>query len=675
MEAMHKKTCERKGLVIKLFGILRYCEIPPSGTCCTYFMEGKLAVSSRLQLERNVKDSLGKLSSVLGTRAMKFNSEFATLLATSKKEFHTMFKRTYGVIYEQNAYVFADLFAELEKYYTRGRVNLSEAIDTFFNTLYQKMFTVLNAQYQFNDKYLGCVSEHMRELKPFGDVPDKLSVQIKRSFVATRTYAQAVITASEIVKKVANTRVYSECTAALTKMQQCGICKGHSEKPCNAYCVNVMKGCLQHFNELDTEWDNFVAAIVKLSERLLGPFNIVMVVEPINIKISEAIMNFQETGQDISNQVFTGCGRPTLGRKRRNLYSDKIAISNNESDILDIDAQIEDEVITDSNNNNNNNNEHRLNKRSPISEMDQQQQQQNDQEHQEQLQQEHQSEQSLPSSLETQGGGGGRNKNKKSGKKIDDDEMDNREPDLDKLVKDIREKVKESKKFWSNLAYHLCNNEDNVASPKDDRCWNGTTVDRYRHPIVLEQSTNPEFPSNQNFKPNNVIVNQLYYLKTTVNHLKNAFNGLDVDWSDQEEPDYENGSGSGDGIGSDDEDDDEDNIHGSGSHGYDDNHSTIGPTGSRDGGISIDHGGHGGTGTGTQIHGNHDHTYNSNTNRKDETSTKKSITQSNNENETYKHNKANSSTKLKAISLIKAIVMYLFPIYMAWFGGIFTELL
>lgn len=74
------------------------------------------------------------------------------LLAESKREFHDMFKRTYGVIYEQNSYVFSDLFNELENYYKSGKVDLAEAMDSFFNTLYQKMFTVLNSQYKFDDK-------------------------------------------------------------------------------------------------------------------------------------------------------------------------------------------------------------------------------------------------------------------------------------------------------------------------------------------------------------------------------------------------------------------------------------------------------------------------------------------------------------------------------------------
>lgn len=48
---------------------------------------------------------------------------FKELLAASKKSFHEMFKKTYGILYEQNSYVFTDLFKELENYYTSGTVN------------------------------------------------------------------------------------------------------------------------------------------------------------------------------------------------------------------------------------------------------------------------------------------------------------------------------------------------------------------------------------------------------------------------------------------------------------------------------------------------------------------------------------------------------------------------
>lgn len=214
-----------------------------------------------------------------------------------------MFKRTYGSMYEQHADLFKELFSDLENYYQYGNINLVDALDTFFNKLYQKMFRVINQQYKMSDEYLTCVSEYMKELKPFGDVPAKLSLQLKRSFVATRTFYQALNTAADVAKHMGQIRMPPECIAPLTHMQQCGVCNGYAEKPCNNFCFNVMKGCFNHFDELDTEWDNFVAAMDKVAERLLGPFNIVMVVEPINIKISEAIMNFQVIIKKLINHL------------------------------------------------------------------------------------------------------------------------------------------------------------------------------------------------------------------------------------------------------------------------------------------------------------------------------------------------------------------------------------
>lgn len=76
-------------------------------------------------------------------------------------------------------------------------------------------------------------------------------------------------------------------------MRVCGLCAGIAQKPCFSYCIQTVKKCLRGFDEINSEWNSYVGAVEKITERLLGPFNIVMVVEPINIKISEAIMNFQ----------------------------------------------------------------------------------------------------------------------------------------------------------------------------------------------------------------------------------------------------------------------------------------------------------------------------------------------------------------------------------------------
>ncbi|CAO1419499.1 unnamed protein product [Diamesa hyperborea] len=547
--------------------MLRYCDGQPNGSCCTYNIETKLALHARQQLERSTRDAINKLSSILSVRAQKFNEFFKALLAESKEGFHAMFKQTYGIIYEQNSYVFSELFDELEGYYSRGKTDLAEAMDKFFNTLYQKMFTVINSQYVFDERYLECVSEHMKQLKPFGDVPDKLSVQVKRSFVATRTFAQALNSAAEVAKNMNLLKPPMECTAALTKMSTCGVCNGHLEKPCEQFCVNVMKGCLQQYTDLDAEWDSFVAQIEKVSERLMGPFNIVMVVEPINIKISEAIMNFQETGQDITKQVFLGCGKPNLGRRRRATHQ---SISNSNADLFIDDGEdfeLESRTKRAAN---------------PLNQENRGSNQRNQEIKYEPImfpRNENIANNNHGTNNNRGGGGGNRrgsssnnsntkNNNNNSNQNNNNNNENrgtfnrgksdnNRESMLDKLVKDIRQKVKDSKKFWSNLPYQVCNN-DEVAAPasNSDNCWNGKNVDRYA-PIVNAATKNPEFPSsnNGNAKQSHLVAQQLFTMKTTISHLKNAYNGNDVEWSDSEDSfeNYESGSGSGSGNDDDDE--------------------------------------------------------------------------------------------------------------------------
>ncbi len=137
-----------------------------------------------------------------------FFAEFFTeLLDNSKRDLHEMFVRTYGLLYQQNSYVFTDLFNDLRDYYKGRDTNLLDALDNFFSTLLQKMFELLNAQYTFDQDYLECVIEHMDDLKPFGDVPQKLSIQVKRAFIAARTFIQGLAIGRDVVFEISKVSI------------------------------------------------------------------------------------------------------------------------------------------------------------------------------------------------------------------------------------------------------------------------------------------------------------------------------------------------------------------------------------------------------------------------------------------------------------------------------------
>ena len=82
------------------------------------------------------------------------------------------------------------------------------------------------------------------------------------------------------------------------------------------------------------------------------------------------------------------------------------------------------------------------------------------------------------------GNGGGNNnrrnnKRKQQNRKNDDNEYNGRDPALDKLIKDIKQRVKDYKKFWSNLPHQICSNDEiSTSTDADGLCWNGHTIDR-----------------------------------------------------------------------------------------------------------------------------------------------------------------------------------------------------
>lgn len=113
------------------------------------------------------------------------------------------FRRAYGKLYRQNAGLFQDLFTELKRYYTGGNVNLEEMLNDFWSRLLEHLFQLLNSQYHFNDYYLECVSKHMEQLKPFGDIPRKLNAQVNRAFISARTFVQGLMVGREVANRVA----------------------------------------------------------------------------------------------------------------------------------------------------------------------------------------------------------------------------------------------------------------------------------------------------------------------------------------------------------------------------------------------------------------------------------------------------------------------------------------
>ncbi|XP_014068440.1 glypican-4 isoform X2 [Salmo salar] len=303
---------------------LKVC--PQEYSCCTLEMEEKLSQQSHSDLKAPISQLSTNLQSTFKQRHSHFDQFFRELLDNAERSLNDMFVRTYGKMYVQNAELFKHFFQELKRYYVSGSgvVNLDSMLSDFWEDLLERMFRLVNVQYEFSDAYMECVSRHTEQLKPFGDVPRKLRLQLTRAFVAARTFTRGLALMPEVVNKVSTVNVSPSCVRATMKMMYCPYCSGQiSLKPCQNYCLNVMRGCLANQADLDTEWNNFLDAMLSLAERLEGPFNFESVMDPIDVKISEAIMNMQENSMQVSQKVFQGCGQPQPGKGFRSRRSVK----------------------------------------------------------------------------------------------------------------------------------------------------------------------------------------------------------------------------------------------------------------------------------------------------------------------------------------------------------------
>ncbi|NXE08279.1 GPC1 protein, partial [Lophotis ruficrista] len=293
---------------------LRIC--PQGYTCCTSEMEENFANKSRSEFEAMMKEAGRTVQMTLTAQHRSFDSYFQDLLNKSEKALYDAFPSMYGELYTQNTKVFKDLYSELRRYYRGSNINLEEALNEFWTRLLERLFKLMNPQYHITDEYLDCMVKHAEQHKPFGEVPRDLKVKATRAFIAARSYAQGFLVGSDVVRKVSQVSLSHECTRAIMKLMYCPHCRGMSSvKPCNNYCLNVVKGCLANQADLNTEWKYLMDSLVVVADRIDGPYNIDTVIGTIHMRIAEAISNLQENKDSITAKVFQGCGNPKISTK------------------------------------------------------------------------------------------------------------------------------------------------------------------------------------------------------------------------------------------------------------------------------------------------------------------------------------------------------------------------
>ncbi|XP_023102815.2 glypican-2 [Felis catus] len=297
---------------------LRIC--PQEYTCCSSEIEQRLTWETEATFRGLVEESGSFLVHTLAARHRKFDEVFREMLSSSEHSLALLFHRSYGHLYSQHAPVFTGLFSRLRDYYERSGEGLEDALVDFWAQLLEKMFPLLHPHYIFSPDYLFCLtrlaSSPDDSLKPFGEAPRRLRLQITRALVAARAFIQGLETGRDVVSETLKMPLSEGCRQAVMRLTGCPLCRGvPSLPPCRGFCLNVAHGCLSS-QGLDPDWGAYLDGLLFLAEKLQGPFSFELAAQSVGVKISEGLVYLQENSAVVSAQVFRECGNPQRAPSR-----------------------------------------------------------------------------------------------------------------------------------------------------------------------------------------------------------------------------------------------------------------------------------------------------------------------------------------------------------------------
>lgn len=263
-----------------------------------------------------------------------FVSEHVTSLARqSENKTLTLFNEAYKRMFTLASEPIFNLYYSLLNYLKRASlgVNLPSNIPSddagdlerivfrFFAQLFPLVYhqAVNLHSTDFTPEYKECLRKASPEILPFGDIPREIALDIAKSFEETKVLLEALLLGADVLNTTdllmtsgSQSSSLDNCYEALLRLYYCPRCQGlpSSIKPCNGYCLNVMRGCLtqQRANELDLPWNNFLIEterLVKQTQNGQEHNGIEEVLRTLTSRVSDGIMFASMNGPLVEKKV------------------------------------------------------------------------------------------------------------------------------------------------------------------------------------------------------------------------------------------------------------------------------------------------------------------------------------------------------------------------------------
>ncbi len=241
---------------------------------------------------------------------MIFAGEYSELLRYGEERL----KQYFGMMFPNIAAFLEDdiqLLFETLRDHLRGRpANVPLAVEHFFDELFALLYQdQMNPRNRRVDGFGSrCIAGQQRTIRPFGNAPQELGTKLYQSVELARLLLTSLHLGVEVLNSTHHMQVGKKCGRALLEMRYCGMCQGFTNvKPCKNYCVNVMKGCLANFVDIDPHWNEYVTSVINLVRwSMAGDYDLQLAIGSLDANIIAAITTATDDSERIIQEVI-GC--------------------------------------------------------------------------------------------------------------------------------------------------------------------------------------------------------------------------------------------------------------------------------------------------------------------------------------------------------------------------------
>ncbi|XP_053368571.1 glypican-5b isoform X1 [Clarias gariepinus] len=283
-------------------------------TCCTRKMEESYHVAARRGTLQNILSYSLELKYLIIAHAAAVQDTIHSLLSFTLNHTLSLLDLAYKPIAPESRPLVSALFSDLALYlHGNDDVSVVRSVRRFFDELFPLVYRHLVnpglASSTWSAEGAECLRATRQDLNPFGPHPQALGHGLARVLGVGRSLMQALTVGVEVLNASESAGMAKDCGKAIVRMQFCSHCKGLTLiRPCQGLCLNVMRGCLAGFAELQEPWSRYIALLEGTSAALAGGHKLELSLLGIRERINDAILSAQLNGPHLSAIVEKVCG-------------------------------------------------------------------------------------------------------------------------------------------------------------------------------------------------------------------------------------------------------------------------------------------------------------------------------------------------------------------------------